>query len=210
MVFRFSQLASTDEVVTNMHSTTQRVQSRAYHGGPATYYGGSADEHGGSDLDQIVQMWHGPNEESKAEEQFLWSCFRVLQHPISLLAQHDTQEFADSLDAIERLRLLPDGWDDEAAVRIDPTSIDRAKSVLQRLADSDCWTGPTQEPGVSPTRDGGIDIYWNARTENLLIHVPPGEQPVEFAGERSADERILGLLEPHGSIGHLVAWLVNR
>lgn len=80
---------------------------------------------------------------------------------------------------------LEDGWDDDNALKIEPSTWLRATKFLWNFFE---WAMTHQvfisAPKIFPSVNGGIDLTWRRPTYRLLIHILPGaDSQAEFTGK---------------------------
>jgi hypothetical protein len=98
---------------------------------------------------------------------------------------------------VEQLRALAPGWDGEQGKVPALVSLDYAyRVVLDLLAQS------VMRPSIVPVSDGGVTIEWHQGMRQLVLYVPPRDEPVlanyldaasgeEWEGVLPADARLV-------------------
>jgi hypothetical protein len=89
---------------------------------------------------------------------------------VMLALRHEIPSWLDGrLAQIDRLHDLLPNWDSYGARRIDPSSIEIAKRVLEALASVDT----VEEPTVTATPDGKVAFCWDDGQRSLDLEVCP-------------------------------------
>lgn len=84
-------------------------------------------------------------------------------------------------DEINALASLEDDWNAEDAPVIDKRSLHRAQSFVGQLAGAEYELNSERDlPSVSPTVDGGVQLYWNIDNRQLALTFRPGRNGVEY------------------------------
>ena len=102
-----------------------------------------------------------------------------------------TTAFCRLREAIQQLQLSPDGED--LALPTTAT-VNRAERFLQVIHTRQAMRAVTMRmPTLSPGPACGVDIYWVTEDRELLVHVAPNGDAIEFYGDdRGGENRIRG------------------
>lgn len=113
-------------------------------------------------------------------------------------------------DARDLLSLEED-WDGFGSPVFEEETIERAISLVQRLADSaEKLFRLLPTPDINPADEGGIDIAWDLAHGMLLINVPSRqEEDATFFGESDSHGTVAGEIKAGCERSDLVAWLIQ-
>jgi len=115
--------------------------------------------------------------------------------------------------ARERLRALPEDWDDEGAPAIPIRLIAQAGVFLlfQARAFRRLYAAPMPVPRISPTAEGGVDLLWRTAEFDLLVNFDPNEPVATFYGDdRGKGTKIQGTMVKGVATRGLLEWLAQE
>jgi hypothetical protein len=92
----------------------------------------------------------------------------------SVYSDPDPLWLASARHAIDPIAALPDNWDGEGALRIQPAVMEAAVRALEQLLPSH-----TPAPQIVPTHRAGIQVEWHRNGKDLEIEFAPG-RPATF------------------------------
>ena len=90
-----------------------------------------------------------------------------------------------TVDRLNHLLLLQDGWDGPGAKAVPPIVAMKALDTLSQIAVPD-----TRPPSISPGRDGTLQLAWYARDFELEIDIPHTGNPAVSLYNRNTDAEL--------------------
>lgn len=96
--------------------------------------------------------------------------------------------YRDSVRALSKLLLLPEGWDSHDAPRIELSSVLSTLTTLENIVEVD-----TPTPAIVPTCSGGIQIEWHRSGIDLEVTINPGKKPHFYAECDGQEEEWKGI-----------------
>jgi hypothetical protein len=109
--------------------------------------------------------------------------------------------------AIDRLSVLPQGWDSHNSPRPSPFAVERARQLLEDAFGATSKTTGWQAPYISASEEGEIALEWWNGQKNLTIYVGPQHSTfLKSWGPHIVDEMTDGVLTDNWDPA-LWAWL---
>lgn len=120
---------------------------------------------------------------------------------------------SQTINALERIKNLPDNWDGDGATRIDPGTVEKAKQLIRQAFLA--APGRLKPPSVAPAFDGMIVAEWSGPDgRELILDIPAGDQfPGFLLVERSPQGEEIETddeLIPPWSVPRLIARLMGN
>ena len=111
------------------------------------------------------------------------------------------QCFGDLWSKVEEFRKLDADWDDNNAASIKPVLVTIAQTFITHLA-SNLFLASHEllwMPSVFPTREGGIELYWNRMDDQRAITFLPDLSGIEFRFNTVRDKKreLVSISEAH-------------
>lgn len=104
-----------------------------------------------------------------------------------------------TVNALVRVLALPENWDSYGGRKVNAAFVAQALEVLSRSMPRNLTA-----PSVVPLGDGGIQLEWHRRQQDLEITFSPDEPPQYFYRNRATDEDQEGSPVNHRELAQLL------
>lgn len=134
--------------------------------------------------------------EGRSEDE---NIIRQLSQEAYLHFQMQQANVREAINDIETLLELKSGWDGEEASPISYSAASLARDIVLRTARLAAERGIRWlSPSISPTPDGGVDLFWQVGTRRVLLIIEPQHEDVECVikiGDSAPQIRLISYID---------------